>query len=172
MPSDKKRDYEVGYGRPPRHTRSRKGQSGNPKGRQRGAQNLPTPVGEALNERVVVTENGGRRKISKRQALFKQMVNQALKANWRAAKLLLDILVPGRVLDGIAADVAAFDAGDRIRLLGGGTDVCGIRRLGCVGVRLSRGTAAARAKRHFEDSVLHSGDHAVWLEDGRGSLWS
>ena len=56
--------------------------------------------------------------------------------------------------------------------LRGGGDVCGIRRLGCVRVRLSRGTAAARAERHFEDPVLRSGDHAVCLEGGRGSLWS
>ena len=50
--------------------------------------------------------------------------------------------------------------------LRGGGDVCGIRRLGCVRVRLSRGTAAARAERHFEDPVLRSGDHAVCLEGG------
>jgi hypothetical protein len=29
-------DYEVGYGKPPKHTRFRKGQSGNPGGRPRG----------------------------------------------------------------------------------------------------------------------------------------
>jgi hypothetical protein len=92
MPSDKKRDYEVGYGKPPRHTRFSKGQSGNPKGRQRGTQNLSMLLGEALNERVVITENGGRREISKRQAFIKQMVNHALRGNWPAARLLLDTL--------------------------------------------------------------------------------
>ena len=57
------------------------------------------------------------------------------------------------------ADVAAFDAGDRIRRLRGGGDVCGVRHLGRVRVRLSRGTAAARAERHCEDPVLRSCDH-------------
>ena len=47
---------------------------------------------EALNEPVVVTENGGRKRISKRQATFKQLVNEAAKGNWRALKLLVDIL--------------------------------------------------------------------------------
>ena len=33
MLADEKRDDEVGYGKPPRRTRFRKGQSGNPRGR-------------------------------------------------------------------------------------------------------------------------------------------
>jgi predicted mannosyl-3-phosphoglycerate phosphatase (HAD superfamily) len=47
---------------------------------------------EALDELVVVTENGGRKRISKRQAAFKQLVNEAAKGNWRALKLLVDML--------------------------------------------------------------------------------
>ena len=92
MPSDKKRDYEVGYSKPPRHTRFTKGQSGNPRGRVPGAKNLKTLLIDALNELVVVTENGGRRTISKGQAIIKQLVNQSAKGDWRAAKLLLDRL--------------------------------------------------------------------------------
>ena len=34
------RDYEVGYGKPSAHTRFRKGQSGNPKGRGKGAKSF------------------------------------------------------------------------------------------------------------------------------------
>jgi hypothetical protein len=92
MPSDEKRDDEVGYGRSPRHTRFKKGQSGNPKGRPGSAKNLSTLLCEALNERVIIAENGGRREISKRQAIIKQIVNQSAKGDWRTAKLLFDIL--------------------------------------------------------------------------------
>jgi hypothetical protein len=52
----------------------------------------PPRFSEALNERVIIAENGGRRKISKRQAIIKQIVNQAARGDWRAAKLLFDIL--------------------------------------------------------------------------------
>ena len=92
MPRDNEGDNEVGYGKPPRETRFKRGQSGNPRGRPPGAKNLSTLLNEALNELVVVTENGGRKRISKRQAAFKQLVNDAAKGNWRALKLLVDIL--------------------------------------------------------------------------------
>src|SRR4051794_9633025 len=85
-------DYEVGYGKPPHHTRFKKGQSGNLRGRPSGSKNLATVLSEALNELVIVAENGGRRKITKRQAIITQLVNQSAKADWRATKILLDIL--------------------------------------------------------------------------------
>ena len=43
-------DYAVGYGKPPKHTRFKKGRSGNPRGRPRGAKNLSTLLFGALNE--------------------------------------------------------------------------------------------------------------------------
>ena len=92
MPPEKQRDYPVGYGRPPRHTRFIKGQSGNPRGRPRGAKNLKTLLSDALNEVVIVTENGGHRKITKRQAIVTQLVNRSATADLRATKILLDIL--------------------------------------------------------------------------------
>src|SRR5438874_1859 len=92
MPSDHERDYEVGYGKPPRHSRFKRGQSGNPRGRAPGAKNLRTLLSEALNECVIVTENGGRRKVTKREAIIKQLVNQSATADWRAIKILLDLI--------------------------------------------------------------------------------
>ena len=91
MPSYEKRDYAVGYGKPPRHTRFEKGRSGNPKGRPSGSKNMSTLFTEALNETVIIAENGGRRKISKRQAIVKQIVNKAAKGDWRCTKLLLEL---------------------------------------------------------------------------------
>ena len=70
-----------------------------PRGRPAGSKNLATLLTEALNEPVIVAENGGRRKISKREAIIKQLVNRSAKADWRAIKILLDIVqdIEGRI---------------------------------------------------------------------------
>jgi hypothetical protein len=49
-------------------------------------------LSEALNEPVTVTENGRRRKVSKRQAILTQLVNRSATADLRAIKLLFDIV--------------------------------------------------------------------------------
>ena len=84
-------DYEVGYGKPPRHTRFKKGEaSANPGGRPR--KNLATLLVEGLNKKVVVTENGRRRKIAVREAITSQLINKSATADLRAIKMLLDLI--------------------------------------------------------------------------------
>ena len=92
MLPDNEHGFEAGYGKPPRHTRFKQGQSGNPRGRPKGSKNLTTLLTEALNEPVIVAENGGRRKITMRQAIIKQLVNRSATADWRAIKILLDLV--------------------------------------------------------------------------------
>jgi hypothetical protein len=80
---------EVGYGKPPGHTRFVKGKSGNPNGRPRGSQNLSTILDKVGRERVRVTENGRVRYISKREATILQLVNKAVAGDLNAARVLL-----------------------------------------------------------------------------------
>ncbi|HKF59468.1 MAG TPA: DUF5681 domain-containing protein [Blastocatellia bacterium] len=82
--------YAVGYRQPPEGSRFRAGQSGNPKGRPKGARNRTTILDHALNERVVVTDNGKRKSITKQEAIFKQLVNKAASGDYRAAQLVLN----------------------------------------------------------------------------------
>jgi predicted DNA-binding ribbon-helix-helix protein len=91
MASDKKRDYQVGYGKPPRHTRFTKGQSGNPKGRQPETKNLSSLLDQELNQRVVVAADGKRKAITKWRAFIKQLVDRAAAGDLRAGKLILDL---------------------------------------------------------------------------------
>src|SRR5260370_6888859 len=83
------RGYEAGYGRPPVKTRFRKGQSGNPAGRPRGSKNLATLFEAELGERIAVSENGRRKRITKQQAMVKHVVNKALSGDSRLLQLLL-----------------------------------------------------------------------------------
>jgi hypothetical protein len=91
MPFDKKRDYEVGYRKPPRHTRFTKGHSGNPQGRPPEAKNLSNLLLQELNQRVIVAVDGKPRAVSKRRAFIKQLVDRAAAGDWRAGKLILDL---------------------------------------------------------------------------------
>jgi hypothetical protein len=104
MPYDDEGDHQVGYGKPPRHSRFVKGRSGNPRGRPPGAKNLKTLLNKALNELVIVTENGGRRKISKREAIITQLVNCSAKGDFKAVQILLAML---RDIEGHAEPGAA-----------------------------------------------------------------
>jgi hypothetical protein len=82
----------VGYRRPPVGTRFRSGQSGNPRGRPKGARNLSTIVAAALSEWVAVNENGRRRRITKLEVAVKQLVNRAASGEARATQLLLALI--------------------------------------------------------------------------------
>jgi hypothetical protein len=82
--------YDVGFGRPPQLTQFKPGQSGNPSGRPRGAKNFATALEEELNTRVTVTENGRRRRISKREVIAKHLVNKAASGDLKAISLLLN----------------------------------------------------------------------------------
>ena len=85
-------DYEVGYGRPPQHTRFVKGQSGNPRGRPAGSKNLVTLLTRELDQQVQVSEDGRRRKVAKRQVMLMQLVNKAIAGDLRATKMVHELL--------------------------------------------------------------------------------
>jgi len=97
-------DYEVGYRKPPRHTRFRNGQSGNPKGRPKDTKNLATDLGEELGERIIIRENGKVVKITKQRAIIKSTVAKATTGDPRSVdivtrlceRLLLDDIGDGR----------------------------------------------------------------------------
>lgn len=84
-------DYEVGFGKPPVHTRFKPGQSGNRGGRPKGSKKLKTDLLEELAEMMKISEGGRERRISKQRALIKSQVARAIKGNDRAAGKILDL---------------------------------------------------------------------------------
>jgi hypothetical protein len=82
--------YEVGYGRPPTHTRFRPGQSGNPKGRPKGAKNETTILYEIMNRPIEIREAGKARKISVLAAILLKFAESALKGDPKSAAFLLN----------------------------------------------------------------------------------
>lgn len=83
------KDYEVGYGRPPRATRFRPGKSGNPKGRPRAAKNFATALEQELRALLTITENGKRKRVPVRQIIIKRLVRNAAEGELRAILLLV-----------------------------------------------------------------------------------
>lgn len=84
-------DYHVGYKRPPKHTRFRTGQSGNSKGRPKMSESFGRLARRALGEKVVIRENGERRRITKLQAALKQLANKAAAGDSRAIREIIKL---------------------------------------------------------------------------------
>jgi hypothetical protein len=113
---------DVGYGKPPVHSRFVKGRSGNPKGRPKGSRNFHTDLLAELEEPIPIRVGERVRSISKQRALIKSMMNRALKGDVRAA----DVLVKWRGVDheepaaeveeGLSADNQELLAGIEARL--------------------------------------------------------
>lgn len=82
-------EYEVGYRKPPKHSRFGKGQSGNSRGKPRGTKNSATLLKQALLESVVVKQSGRQSKTTKFRVIAAQIVNKAMKGDYISIRLLL-----------------------------------------------------------------------------------
>lgn len=93
--------YDVGYAKPPVETRFKKGMSGNPRGRPKGAKNkLPALHEERLKEivlqeayREITVQDAGRSvTIPMAQAVIRAMAVNAAKGQHRAQRLFSELL--------------------------------------------------------------------------------
>ena len=93
--------YEVGYAKPPAETRFKPGQSGNPRGRPKGAKNKPQHIStDTLHDiilseayrKITITEGNKRKEIPILRATVRSIALAAAKGQPSAQKLLLDIV--------------------------------------------------------------------------------
>jgi hypothetical protein len=76
-------DYKVGYGKPPRDTRFKKGQSGNPRGRPKVRKNMKAMLEAALARKVSVRVNGKIRRMTWGEYLIENTLQNAAKGGER-----------------------------------------------------------------------------------------
>ena len=78
-----------GYRRPPADTQFKKGKSGNPAGRPKKTPSFKADLAAELREKVCITQEGGKQRISKQKAFCKTLVDAAIKKDIRAINALL-----------------------------------------------------------------------------------
>jgi len=86
--------YEVGYGKPPKHSQFQNGKSGNPRGRPKAEQQqfktVDRIVQDVLLQEVQGQVGGKRQKMLGLEAVVAIQMAKALAGDTRAAKLVLD----------------------------------------------------------------------------------
>lgn len=89
--SDSK-DYEVGYGKPPKSRQFKPGVSGNSKGRPKLIKDFNSDILEEMQEIITITEGPSTKKMTKQRALIKRITANALNGNIASIKLLTSML--------------------------------------------------------------------------------
>lgn len=82
-------DNRVGYGRPPRHTRFKQGQSGNPRGRRRRAKSFAALLEQGLDAPIDIKSKNGSKRVPAREAVVRRLINETLKGSPRHIELLV-----------------------------------------------------------------------------------
>jgi hypothetical protein len=85
-------ESEVGRGKPPKHTRFKKGTSGNPRGRpKRQANELGKIINDVANAPVEYRDGSRLKKATRHELNLKSLVKQALGSDVKAAETLLTL---------------------------------------------------------------------------------
>lgn len=98
--NDKGGAEDVGYGKPPKAHQFKPGQSGNPKGRPKGAKNLLKLIAKHAAKKVSVIEGGMEKKMPRMDVVITAMFNKASKGDVSAARLLTNLILAASQLPG------------------------------------------------------------------------
>lgn len=115
MSSDGEHDYEVGYGRPPRATRFKKGQSGNPSGKRKGTRSLRKELEKFFGTPIAVTDSGKRKQLLPEVILMKKLFSLAAGGDVQAMRAFFAIRKQFGDLDAAALEKAQPDFSEAAR---------------------------------------------------------
>ncbi len=83
-------DYEIGYGRPPKHAQWKKGQSGNPAGRRKKPEGVSALVASLLDQPVVVRRGKTTKRMTRLEHLLRGLLEKAIAGDPRLMRIALD----------------------------------------------------------------------------------
>ena len=84
--------YEVGFGKPPKHTRFKKGQSGNVSGKAKKAKDPYVILDKLLGEAVPIVKDGKKVTSTALEVVLTQLVRSAMKGGLAQTKVLLMLM--------------------------------------------------------------------------------
>lgn len=120
--------YPVGYGKPPKASQFKAGQSGNPNGRPKGQPTTQQLLLEEAAKLVKIKVGDDVVQLSKHRAIVRKLYNMALEGNIAAARLILPQLGAAEAA-GVSGDLEPPLSEEEIALAaklglvpGGGTD--------------------------------------------------
>jgi Family of unknown function (DUF5681) len=108
------KDYEVGRGRPPKHSRFKPGESGNLKGRPKRARNLRTVLEKSLLAPMPTVMNGKRMQMTTAELLIKKLAAETSKGSMPAARILMELIQHVDARSPVPANDAAPEAADAL----------------------------------------------------------
>lgn len=103
--SETKPTEKVGYKNPPKSGQFKPGQSGNPKGRKKGARSLKSVVESVAFKKVSVRTANGTKKVPQHQALVEKTMNEALQGDAKARVIMFKLLESAGLNDMLADGV-------------------------------------------------------------------
>jgi hypothetical protein len=85
-------DDQVGYKRPPKKHQFKEGQSGNPRGRPKGARSSNKILQQFIHEQITLVVKGERRRMTRYEYLINTIYVGAIKGDAKSSALLMHMI--------------------------------------------------------------------------------
>ncbi|WP_425419050.1 DUF5681 domain-containing protein [Oricola indica] len=92
MAKNHENNEDIGYKKPPKTTRWKKGQSGNPRGRKKKPRDANGLLKLELEKVITIRDGGEDVRITKKEALITSLVNDGIKGNAKAREMMMRLL--------------------------------------------------------------------------------